>query len=161
MLFPNLEAKIAAMKERQATRDAKKKSAANARQNAIARARRKALRAAIPKAPRRRKHPLDSSVRALRVRLRKQIAAGALPADTELSNETLCKEVVRCRHSRGALRFYHRKQKRIRSQRWAGTLGLAHSAKARSRPGKLTVRRARRRKSSFGENFRLPSRRLN
>lgn len=122
MLFPNLEVKIAAMKEREALRKAKKKAAANARHNATAMARRKILRAAMPKIPRRRRHPLDNSVRALRVRLRKQIAAGALPADTDLSNEALRKEIARRRHSRGALRFYHRTQRQIRSERWAEIL---------------------------------------
>lgn len=49
----------------------------------------------------------------------KQIAAGTLPIDTDLSETTLRAEVKRGRHARNVLRSYKAKQKRLRSELWA------------------------------------------
>lgn len=112
-MFENLQAEQEAMRERQlAVRKAKR--SASARQAAKSRPKRRRVRK-----PRRRADPLGNAIRLLRWRLRKDIAAGRLVPDTDITQETLRKEVLRKRHARNSIRSWRRKTKQVRSERWS------------------------------------------
>jgi hypothetical protein len=112
-MFENLQVEQEAMRERQSAVQKAKRSA-SARQAAKSRPKRRGVRK-----PRRRRDPLSNAIRLLRWRLRKEIAAGRLAPDTDITNETLRREILRKRHARNAIRSWRRKTKQVRSERWS------------------------------------------
>ena len=93
--------------------------------------------------PRRRRDPLNNAIRLLRWRLRKAIAAGTLSTDTDLTNQTLRKEILRKRHARNSIRSWRRKTKWARSERWSAmrTATAERRAGIEQRKAERAVRR--------------------
>lgn len=115
MLYPKLEEKIAAMKERQRFRIEKCAAVRAAKKSKVNRVRCTSVEL---KKSRRRRDPLGNAIRLLRWRLRKDIATGRLAPETDISNETLRREILRKRHARNSIRSWRRKTKQARSERW-------------------------------------------